>query len=163
MRARSVGQGSGSTPTLMGTGRGQDKFVVITDGQDLMHQDLFWRNGIPKDWQGMGGDRPRRMACEYPVTFGDPDAEASLSEQSVAVRGYATFNVNNLLDYDFPDGLPAVLLNALAALRGGDTAATPHGAERIAVAGPALEQSPAEVGRRLGGAHAGRRMGEVLF
>jgi hypothetical protein len=126
-----LGAGSGSTPTLMGTGRGQDKFVVITDGQDLMHQDLFWRNGIPKDWEGMGGDRPRRMACEYPVTFGDPDAEASLSEQSVAVRGYATFNVNNLLDYDFPDGLPAVLLNALAALRGGDPAATPHGVERI--------------------------------
>ncbi|GIK77653.1 MAG: hypothetical protein BroJett022_13430 [Actinomycetes bacterium] len=126
-----LGQGSGSTPTLMGTGRGQDKFVVITDGQDLMHQDLFWRNGIPKDWQGLGGDRPRRMACEHPVTFGDPDAEVSLSEQSVAVRGYATFNVNNLLDYDFPDGLPAVLLNALAALRGGDPAATPHGAERI--------------------------------
>jgi hypothetical protein len=71
------------------------------------------------------------MACEYPVTFGAPDAEVSLSEQSVAVRGYATFNVNNLLGYDFPDGLPAVLLNALAALRGGDPAATPHGAERI--------------------------------
>jgi hypothetical protein len=126
-----LGQGSGSTPTLMGTGRKQDKFVVITDGQDLMHQDLFWRNGIPKDWEGMGGDRPRRMACEYPVDFGDADAEASLSEQSVAVRGYATFNVNNLLDYDFPDGLPAVLLNALAALRGGDPAAAPHGVERI--------------------------------
>ena len=126
-----LGEGSGSTPTLMGTGRGQDKFVVITDGQDLMHQDLFWRNGVPKDWKGLGGDRPRRMACEYPVTFGDPGATASLSEQSVAVRGYATFNVNNLLDYDFPDGLPAVLLNALAALRGGDPAATPHGVERI--------------------------------
>jgi hypothetical protein len=101
-----LGQGSGSTPTLMGTGRKQDKFVVITDGQDLMHQDLFWRNGIPKDWEGMGGDRPRRMACEYPVDFGDADAEASLSEQSV-------------------------LLNALAALRGGDPAAAPHGVERI--------------------------------
>jgi len=126
-----LGQGSGSTPTLMGTGRKQDKFVVITDGQDLMHQDLFWRNRVPRSWQGLGGDHPRRMACETPVRFGDPDATVSLSEQSVAVRGYATFNVNNLLDYDFPDGLPAVLLNALAALRGGDPAAAPHGAERI--------------------------------
>ena len=126
-----LGEGSGSTPTLMGTGRKQDKFVVITDGQDLMHLDLFWRNGVPKDWDGLGGDHPRRMACEYPVTFGDPNAKVSLSEQSVAVRGYSTLNVNNLLDYDFPDGLPAVLLNALAALRGGDPAATPHGAERI--------------------------------
>ena len=126
-----LGQGSGSTPTLMGTGRHQDKFVVITDGQDLMHQDLFWRNRVPRDWQGLGGDHPRRMACETPVRFGDPDATVSLSEQSVAVRGYATFNVNNLLDYDFPDGLPAVLLNALAALRGGEPAAAPLGAERI--------------------------------
>lgn len=126
-----LGEGSGSTPTLMGTGRKQDKFVVITDGQDLMHLDLFWRNGVPDKWQGLGGDKPRRMACEYPVTFGDPDAKVSLSEQSVGVRGYGTLNVNNLLNYDFPDGLPSVLLNALAALRGGDPAATPHGAERI--------------------------------
>ena len=29
-----LGPGSGSTPTLMGTG-GQDRFVVITDGQPL--------------------------------------------------------------------------------------------------------------------------------
>jgi hypothetical protein len=126
-----LGEGSGSTPTLMGTGRKQDKFVVITDGQDLMHLDLFWRNGVPKKWDGLGNDHPRRMACEYPVTFGDPNADVSLSEQSVAVRGYGTLNVNNLLKYEFPDGLPAVLLNALAALRGGDPAATPHGAERI--------------------------------
>jgi hypothetical protein len=126
-----LGEGSGSTPTLMGSGRGQDKFVVITDGQDLMHLDLFWRNGVPGKWNGLGGGRPRRMACEYPVTFGDPAAEVSLSEQSVAVRGYGTLNVNNLLDYEFPDGLPAVLINALAALRGGDPAAAPHGAERI--------------------------------
>ncbi len=126
-----LGEGSGSTPTLMGTGRGQDKFVVITDGQDLMHLDLFWRNGVPKKWDGLGDGRPRRMACEYPVTFGDPTATTSLSEQSVAVRGYGTLNVNNLLDYEFPDGLPAVLLNAFAALRGGDPAAAPQGAERI--------------------------------
>ncbi len=51
-----LGEGSGSTPTLMGTGRGQDKFVVITDGQDLMHLDLFWRNGVPNDWKGLGGE-----------------------------------------------------------------------------------------------------------
>lgn len=125
-----LGAGSGSTPSLMGTGK-QDKFVVITDGQDLMHVDLFWRNGIPKDWKGLGGNKPRRMACETPVTFGDPDATASLSEQSVTVRGYGTMHVQNLLDYDFGDIPPGPLLNALAALRGGDPAAAPRGAERI--------------------------------
>ncbi len=126
-----LGTGSGSTPSLMGTGPGQDKFVVITDGQDLMHADLFWRNGVPSDWKGLGRDRSRRLACEYPVRFGDPDAVTSLSEQSVAVRGYGTLHVNNALDYDFEDGLPPILLNALAALRGGDPAAAPRGAERI--------------------------------
>jgi hypothetical protein len=126
-----LGAGSGSTPSLMGTGRGQDRFVVITDGQDLMHVDLFWRNKVPRDWKGLGEGRPRRQACEYPVRFGDPDATTSLSEQSVAVSGYGTLHVNNALDYDFADGLPPILLNALAALRGGDPAAAPSGAERI--------------------------------
>ncbi len=125
-----LGTGSGSTPSLMGTGK-QDKFVVITDGQDVMHQDLFWRGGIPKSWKGLGGDHPRRMACETPVTFGDPNATATLSEQSVAVRGYGTLNVQNLVNYDF-SGIPAgPLRSVLAALRGGDPAAAPHGAERI--------------------------------
>ena len=47
-----LGAGSGSTPTVMGTGH-QDKFVVITDGQDVMHQDLFWRDEVPKDFKGL--------------------------------------------------------------------------------------------------------------
>ncbi len=126
-----LGAGSGSTPSLMGTQRGQDRFVVITDGQDLMHVDLFWRNGIPGDWKGLGEGRSRRLACEHPVRFGDPDAASSLSEQSVAVRGYGTLHVNNALDYEFAPGLPPILVNALAALRGGDPAAAPKGVERI--------------------------------
>ena len=125
-----LGTGSGATPTLMGSGR-QDELVVITDGRDLMHVNLFWRDRIPRSWRGLGDGRARRMACDYPVRFGDPAAEVSLSEQSVTVRGYATFHVNNLLDYDFA-GVPAgPLRNALAALRGGDPAAAPRGAERI--------------------------------
>lgn len=126
-----LGAGSGSTPSLMGTGPDQDKFVVITDGQDLMHVDLFWRGGVPGGWEGLGGGRSRRLACEYPVKFGDPAATTSLSEQSVAVRGYGTLHVNNALDFDFPDGLPPIAVNALAALRGGDPAAAPRGVERI--------------------------------
>jgi hypothetical protein len=125
-----LGRGSGSTPSLMGTGR-QDKFVVITDGQDLMHVDLFWRDRIPQNWKGLGGGRDRRLACEHPVRFGDPNARFSLSEQSVTVRGYATFHVNNFLDYDFSDVPPGPLRNGLAALRGGDPEAAPYGAERI--------------------------------
>ena len=125
-----LGLGSGSTPTVMGVGR-QDKFVVITDGRDLMHLNLFWRERIPRNWRGLGGGRPRRMACDYPVRFGDPNARFSLSEQSVTVRRYGSFVVNNLLDYDFTGVPEGIVRNALAALRGGDPAAAPYGAERI--------------------------------
>lgn len=50
-----LGEGSGSTPTLMGFGS-NDKFVVITDGQELMHVVLFWRGAIPDDWIQLPGN-----------------------------------------------------------------------------------------------------------
>ena len=124
-----LGQGSGSTPALMGTGN-QDKLVVITDGQDVMHVDLFWRDGIPKGFPGLR-KRPRRMACEYPVTFGNPNVKAAASEQSVLVRGYGTMNVQNILNYTFPADTNDLVRTAEAALRGGDPGAAPHGAERV--------------------------------
>ena len=91
-----LGDGSGSTPSLMGVGD-EDKFVVITDGQDLMHLVLFWRSDIPADWQQIEGTRSRRIAAQVPVTFGDQNAALSLSEQSVCINGYGALVVNNLL------------------------------------------------------------------
>ncbi|HET7691245.1 MAG TPA: hypothetical protein VFK41_12735 [Nocardioidaceae bacterium] len=88
--------GSGSTPTLMGTRQRDDKFVVITDGQDLTHLVLMWRGAIPPSWPGLPG-RPRRIACEFPIDFGDPLRTRSSSEQSVVVRGYASLVPNNEL------------------------------------------------------------------
>jgi hypothetical protein len=90
-----LGAGSGSTPTVMGTDRRDDKFVVITDGQPLMHLVLFWRDEIPKDWQPIAPGKDRRIACEVPVRYGDPNASESISEQSVLVRGYSSVVVNN--------------------------------------------------------------------
>ncbi len=95
-----LGAGSGATPTLMGTDAGDDRFVVITDGQDLMHLDLLWRDAIPDDWTPVRPGADRRIACEIPVTFGNPDAQRSLSEQSVLVRGRSAFVVNNLQQLD---------------------------------------------------------------
>lgn len=126
-----IGDGSGSTPTLMGTSPKQDRFVVITDGAKLMHLDLFWRDEIPADWKGLPG-KDRRLACEVPVTFGDPNATESQNEQSVLVRGYASVIPNNQLKNDsaFSD-LPGNTRLVAAALAGGDPGNAPHGVERI--------------------------------
>ncbi|PKL37207.1 MAG: hypothetical protein CVV44_16360 [Spirochaetae bacterium HGW-Spirochaetae-1] len=118
-----LGAGSGSTPTLMGTGR-KDSFVVITDGQDLMHLVLFWRDKIPADWRQIPGTKDRRIAAQVPVTFGNPDAQISLSEQSVCVRGYGALVVNNLMKVD----LGSQMLNILAS---GIPGIAPRGAEKF--------------------------------
>jgi len=92
-----LGGGSGSTPTLMGTQAGDDRFVVITDGRPLMHLLLLWRDEIPAGWKPPSADLDPRVACSIPVDFGNPEATESLSEQSVLVRGYASVIVNNQL------------------------------------------------------------------
>lgn len=125
--------GSGSTPTLMGTHPGDDRFVVITDGQKLMHLTLIWRNRIPRDWKGLPG-RPRRIACEHPITFGDPSRTASSSEQSVVVRGYGSYVPNNELTNGaavttLPIGQTPQM--ALAGLLGQFPQFAPSGFERI--------------------------------
>jgi hypothetical protein len=91
-----LGEGSGSTPTLMGYGN-QDKLVVLTDGQDLMHVVLMWRDKIPANWQQIPGTLDRRIAAQAPVKFGNPSATRSLSEQSPCVRDYGILIVNNEL------------------------------------------------------------------
>lgn len=127
-----LGAGSGSTPSLMGTGN-DDQFVVITDGQPLMHLVLFWRDEIPANWEPIAPSKDRRIACEIPVTFGDPGASSSLSEQSVLVTGYAAIIVNNQLRQEPPNwpNLPPFVNSALAAAAGGNPEATPIGIERI--------------------------------
>jgi len=118
-----LGKGSGATPTLMGID-GQDKFVVITDGQTLMHLVLLWRNEIPEGWTQIPGVKDRRIAAQVPVTFGNPYATESLSEQSVCVRGYGALVVNNQMGKDF--GKPAlnILFSGLPHI-------APYGAEKF--------------------------------
>jgi hypothetical protein len=119
-----LGAGSGATPTLMGRGGDPDRFVVITDGQDLMHIVLFWRDEIPADWVRIPGTRDRRIAAQVPVRFGDPLATKSLSEQSVCVRGYGALVVNNQLRLPVDSRILALLLS-------GDPAIAPYGAEKF--------------------------------
>ncbi len=127
-----LGPGSGSTPSLMGTAIDDDRFVVITDGRELMRLLLIWRDDIPEGWQPISPDLDRRIACAVPITFGDPQAERSLSEQSVLVRGRSAIVVNNLLadESELETGVPALNVG-LAALAGGDPSLAPRGLERI--------------------------------
>ena len=126
-----LGAGSGATPSLMGTGD-DDRFVVITDGQELMHLVLMWRDEVPADWEPIRPGADPRIACEVPVTFGDPDAQRSLSEQSVLVRGTSAVVVNNLMQLDPVLGqLPpraAPLSQLLSGLPGNE----PRGIQRFA-------------------------------
>ncbi|MCP4136156.1 MAG: hypothetical protein GY754_34615 [bacterium] len=118
-----LGNGSGSTPTLMGTGS-QDKFVVITDGKDLMNVVLFWRDKIPEDWEQIPGTKDRRIAAQIPVTFGDPLAENSLSEQSLCIRGYGVIVVNNQLKKNFDTDIFNLLFSGISSI-------APYGVEKF--------------------------------
>jgi hypothetical protein len=127
-----LGEGSGSTPDVMGTSHDKQRFVVITDGQPLMHLVLFWRDAIPTGWQPIAPGKDRRIACEVPVTFGDPNATASSSEQSVLTSGYTSIIVNNTLKNEaLFAALPAQQRQILAALAGEDPINAPYGLERI--------------------------------
>ncbi|MBU6161274.1 MAG: hypothetical protein KGO50_09145 [Myxococcales bacterium] len=127
-----LGAGSGSTPSLMGLPQDDDRFVVITDAQDIMHLVLFWRDDIPADWQPLSPNHDRRIACEVPVTFGNPDATVTVSEQSVLVREYASVVVNNqLADESVLAGFSGPIRNILSALESGRASQAPFGVERI--------------------------------
>lgn len=107
-QAGRLGLGSGTTPTLMGTGDG-DRFVVIADGAKLMKAVLFWRDEIPRDWKPVAEGKDRRIAAEVPITFGDPAAEKSYTDQSPLVRGYEVVFVSNTLGLECLSNLPASL------------------------------------------------------
>ncbi len=130
-----LGPGSGSTPSLMGTDVDDDRFVVITDGQALMNLVLFWRDEVPADWEPIAPGKDPRIACEVPVDFGTGATQA-ISEQSVAVRGYAAVVVNDLLTNPTINppsmlALGAIAQNTVSALEGGIPEKAPFGLERI--------------------------------
>ena len=126
-----LGPGSGSTPSLMGTRADEDRFVILTDGQQLMHLVFMWAGDIPEDWTPIAEGKDRRIACEVPIRFGDPAATDSISEQSVLVRGHAAVVVNNLVnDPTQLEGIAAVQ-NVVTALESGVPEKQPFGIQRV--------------------------------
>lgn len=106
-----LGYGTGSTPTLMGFGKDEDKLVVITDGAKRMKLVAFWRDAIPADAKQIG-NYSKRVAGMYEVSCGLPaSTEWIQSEQSVVAGGYDAFVVNNInvTDQEINDKIIGVL------------------------------------------------------
>lgn len=124
------GHGTGATPSLMGFGD-EDQFVVITDGQPQMNVVLFWRNGIPEDWEQLPGAPDRRIAGQAKVTMGNPELTAIQSEQSVVVAGYGALVVNNH-PRNIPWYLPEQAASLLISYLGSNPEHQPYGVQKFA-------------------------------
>ncbi len=105
-----AGTGAGSTPTLMGFAKDEDKLVLITDGQNRMNLVAFWRDSIPASHLQKGGTKSRRIAGLIPIKAGlSEDKPWIQSEQTIVVNGWGAFLVNNLIDEGHPDRIIDVL------------------------------------------------------
>ncbi|WP_229395419.1 hypothetical protein [Methanosarcina sp. DH1] len=117
-----VGNGTGSTPTLMGFGDDEDKLVVITDGAKQMNLVAFWRDEIPEGSERIAGQIP--VTCNFTTL-----PEWIQTEQSVVVSGYGAFVVNNI-----PENVSSDLLGQNKILQVslmGPAYDTAYGAERF--------------------------------
>jgi hypothetical protein len=117
------GWGSGTTPSLMGFGPDEDRFVVIGDGDDVVNITLLWRDEIPADWEQLPDAPSRRIAGIGPANMGDPGLAAIQTEQSITVSGYGAMTVNNE-SATVPPGMGGSLLSFFL---GHDPAYTPFG------------------------------------
>ncbi len=117
------GWGSGTTPSLMGFGSDEDRFVVIGDGDDVVNITLFWRDEIPDDWQQLPNAPSRRIAGIGPAHMGGPERPAIQTEQSITVSGYGAMTVNNE-PLTTVGGIRGTLFSFFL---GHDPAYTPHG------------------------------------
>ncbi len=93
--------GSGTTPTLMGWGDGNDKLVVVADGHENNNLVAFWRE-LPQDWTAVPG-----MPLHFADSISIPNAQSFSNlfqsiENSPTVHGYdvAIAQFNGFLGYD---------------------------------------------------------------
>ena len=115
--------GSGTTPTLLGFGEGEDKLVVISDGHPEGAQVVaFWRDDIPADFEQKPGTLSRRIADEILVGLSPTTIEAS-----PVIYGDGVLVVNST--YPEPSPLPFDIVgNAMTA---GVTREAPKGIQKF--------------------------------
>ncbi|GJM39168.1 MAG: hypothetical protein DHS20C19_25350 [Acidimicrobiales bacterium] len=125
------GTGSGTTPSLMGFGPDEDKFVVFGDGDEVVNITIAWREDIPDDWEQLPHAPHRRIAGIGPANMGDPTLETIQTEQSITVSGYGAMTVNNE-PASVPDGFPGQGVRMLCFMLPHKPAYTPHGLHKYA-------------------------------
>ncbi|NQX89261.1 MAG: hypothetical protein HRT77_11415 [Halioglobus sp.] len=74
------GHGTGATPSVMGFGE-EDRFVAITDGEELINMVLFWREAMPEDWVPSQEAPNRRIAGMLRANMGVSDLHCNRSGQ----------------------------------------------------------------------------------
>ena len=96
---KSLSNGSGATPTLIGFGDGEDKLVLIPDADDPVKLVAFWRDEIPADFSQKPGTKSRRIADQIALTI----PAIGTVEWSLHAHGYGTLLMNST----FPDPVHA--------------------------------------------------------
>jgi hypothetical protein len=81
-----IAKGSGTTPTLIGTGT-DDKLVVVCDGHNRNNLVAFWRDQLPAGWTGLPG-KDIRVASVTPLPFVNLNNGFQSVENSPCARGY---------------------------------------------------------------------------
>lgn len=107
---RGGGTGSGTTATLMGFGPGEDRLVVIADGQPRMNLVAFWRDAIPRDARQQPGTASPRIAGQIAVRMGGVEAPFIQTEASVGVAGPYAFVVNGMAPENIKPDLDNLLV-----------------------------------------------------
>ena len=120
-----TGNGSGTTPSLMGFGD-EDRFVVIGDGDPVVNITLLWRDDVPDDWRQLADAPSRRIAGIGPAHMGQPERVAIQTEQSITVSGYGAMTVNNE-PATIPDGFPPSAARLLSFYLAHRSPYTPYG------------------------------------
>ncbi len=97
----SFAEGSGTTPSLMGWGTGNDQLVVLADGHAQNNLVAFWRD-MPTDWTGIPGE-DIHLAGKIQIPNASSFSNTFQSiENSPTVHGYsvAIAQFNGFLGYD---------------------------------------------------------------
>jgi hypothetical protein len=83
-----LAKGSGTTPTLIGWGNGNDKLVVVADGHSPNNMIAFWRDGLPPGWTGLPGYDIRVAGIVNLTGFQNLNNGFQSIENSICANGY---------------------------------------------------------------------------